>query len=214
MRSETRGPQSRAKSRRDSGPAPPAPGDTVAPVSGVAAELRRAAVVRLGLLGAVGLVTIGTAACSAPPHAGQSSRTTVATCPVSNPGNAVAPLVARMNFGSELTTSRRGWVSGGSLWVQLPPRSQLGAIRTSPGGRLETKFGWFRSVPGQVRVTGRPVSGPAALFRSSVGTVPEYGPSGFTPSVLEFGRPGCWQITGVLGGSHLNIVMTVVQVSP
>jgi hypothetical protein len=73
----------------------------------------------------------------------------------------------------------------------------------------ETKFGWFRAKPGQVIVTGRPLEGPLGRFQADVGTIPEYGPTGFTPSGLQFARPGCWQVTGVLGHARLTLVMLV-----
>ena len=116
-----------------------------------------------------------------------------------------------MNFDSVLTTSRKGWVGSGGLWVQLPPGGVLVTIPNPVTHRLRTKFGWFRAVPGQVRVTAAPYppGRTQAAFHSEVGTVPEYGPTGFTPSGLEFGSPGCWKITGTLGGARLAVVLDV-----
>jgi hypothetical protein len=60
-------------------------------------------------------------------------------------------------------------------------------------------------------VTGKPVSGPGAAFNSDVGTVAEYGPTGFTPSILRFGRPGCWRLTGTLAETKLDLVLEVIR---
>lgn len=119
-----------------------------------------------------------------------------------------------MNFGAVLTTSKRGWVGNGSLWVQFEAGSELTVLPPGPHGFLSGKLGWFRAVPGQVLVSGRPVTGPAANFRSDVGTVPEYGPTGFVPSVLRFERPGCWRITGHLAGTRLSFVVEVIPQAP
>jgi hypothetical protein len=114
-----------------------------------------------------------------------------------------------MNFGSVMTNSRRGWRGSGLLWTQLPPASRLPAAK-GPGGLWGAKFPWFRAAPGQVRVSATTAIGSPATFRADVGTVAQYGPTGFTPSVLRFGRLGCWSVTGRLGPDELRVVVLVV----
>jgi hypothetical protein len=135
-------------------------------------------------------------------------------CPVTTPGTAFPPKKARMNFDSVLTSDRTGWVGSGALWTQLPPNSVIEAVWDSDTYLMRTKLGWFRAVPGNVKVSGVSLEAPAAVFQSDVGTVPEYGPTGFTPSGLEFGRPGCWRITGALGRARLTVIVDVVPPTP
>ena len=132
-------------------------------------------------------------------------------CPVTRSSGKEPPRRARLNFGSVLATSKTGWVGSGGLWAELPDHGVLLTI-LNPDTRLyETKFGWFRAAPGQVSVTGTPVGGLPASFHAEVGTVPEYGPTGFTPSGLQFAHPGCWRLTGALGTSRLSLVIMVEQ---
>ena len=155
---------------------------------------------------------------SAPGSAGPSQSPPSATpasaaspCPVTRSSGKQPPRRARLNFGSVLAASKTGWVGSGGLWAELPDHGVLLTI-LNPDTRLyETKFGWFRASPGQVSVTGTPVGGPPASFHSDVGTVPEYGPTGFTPSGLQFAHPGCWRLTGALGTSRLSLVIMVEQ---
>jgi len=117
--------------------------------------------------------------------------------------------VARLNFGTVLTSSKEGWIGNGRLWAELPSYGVLLTTVQSGTRGSATKFGWFRATPGQVSVSGTPVGGLPAPFHSEVGTVPEYGSTGFVPSGLHFGRPGCWRVTGSLGRGRLSIVMLV-----
>ena len=130
-------------------------------------------------------------------------------CPVTPPSRNVPPAVARTNFGTVLTTSRSGWFGNGQLWVELPAHSVLFARRLPHSGELQVKFGWFRAVPGQVRVTAHMREGATARFNAQIGTVTGYGPTGFVPSVLSFARSGCWVVTGGLGRNSLTFVVRV-----
>jgi len=112
-------------------------------------------------------------------------------------------VIALTNLGSTLSVGGEGWIGNDALWVQLPPAGIL----------MGTKFGWFRAKAGQVEVRARPLTGGPAEFRADVGTVSEYGPVGFTPSTLRFGRDGCWQVTGTVAGSRLVFVLDVVSSS-
>jgi len=113
-----------------------------------------------------------------------------------------------LNFGT-VVASTRDWVHAGGLWAQVPHGGILGALRNSRTHFLETKFGWFRQNPGQVYVTAELLDPGSPSFHSQVGTVPEYGPTGFVPSGLEFARGGCWRVSGILGDDHLAFIVRV-----
>ncbi len=113
-----------------------------------------------------------------------------------------------LNFGQELGSPSDPRLYGnGTLWTRIPTRTYFTHDGHSPGIRLKTP--WFRARRGLVRVTGVPVSGPPAQFSAAVGTPAEYGPTGFAPSVLTFGRPGCWHVRATLAGRVLSIVLDV-----
>ena len=95
-------------------------------------------------------------------------------CPVTRSTGAQPAPVARLNFGTVLTSSKEGWIGNGGLWAELPSYGVLLTTVQSGTPGSATKFGWFRATPGQVSVSGTPVGGPPAPFHSEVGTVPEY----------------------------------------
>jgi hypothetical protein len=76
-------------------------------------------------------------------------------------------------------------------------------------GRVSWKFGWWRVVPGNLRITGRRLDGPGRLT-SDAGTVAEYGPKGFVASGVAFSVPGCWQLTGKVGETAVTFTTRVV----
>ena len=139
----------------------------------------------------------------------QSAVPTSTSCPLTPPSRNVPPAVARMNRGTVLTTSQSGWFGNGRLWVELPAHSVLFARRLPHSGQLQVKFAWFRAVRGQVRVKAHMREGATARFNAEIGTVAEYGPTGFVPSVLSFARSGCWVLTGGLGRNSLTFVLRV-----
>ena len=70
-------------------------------------------------------------------------------------------------------------------------------------------MGWFRARAGLVTITAKPVHSPQARFNAHVGTPEEYGPTGFAPSSLEFGQPGCWRLRAALAEQVLTVVLYV-----
>jgi hypothetical protein len=97
------------------------------------------------------------------------------------------------------------WVGGlGARGVIAVGRGQL-----DRRGRASWKFGWWRVVPGLLRITGRRLDGPGRLT-SDAGTVAEYGPKGFVASGVAFSDPGCWEITGRVGRTALTFRTRVV----
>ena len=101
-----------------------------------------------------------------------------------------------------------GFYGNGVLWTVLPWSNQT--IRER-GAAVHMKIPWFRAQAGAVSISGAPLSGPPARFRASVGSNASYGPTGFAPSILQFGRPGCWRLHAHLASRVLTLV---VRVSP
>jgi hypothetical protein len=118
-------------------------------------------------------------------------------CPVTAP----RPVDSRYPWRASLF----GWHSAhgnGKLWV-----GGLG-----PGGvidRRSWKFGWWRAVPGHLRITGRRIDAAAPPVRSSVPS--GYGRTGFQSSGVDFPTEGCWQVTGQAGGASLSFVTLVTR---
>lgn len=98
-----------------------------------------------------------------------------------------------------------GWQSSygnGELWVGgLGPD---GVIE-----RLRWKFGWWRDVPGQLRINGQRLDDPAASLRAEVPS--GYGRIGFQSSGVAFPTEGCWQVTGQVDGATLTFVTLVTR---
>jgi hypothetical protein len=127
---------------------------------------------------------------------------------VTPPGGPTPPRIALLNLGQPIAhASDPGWRGNGMLWTQF--QSPLSTHRDRASGLLVTKMGWFRARPGWVTITARPVAGPPSRFQEEVGTVASYGPTGFVPSVLAFGRAGCWQLHAKLEDHVLRVVLAI-----
>jgi hypothetical protein len=137
-----------------------------------------------------------------------------AACPVTLPTLKVKPgagfSAAGFNFGNR------------HLRAELWPRGQLVAGRLPGGGFMATinkdgsidaKQGWWRGVPGKLRISGRRLDAAARPLRS---WVPEgYGRSGFQPAGLTFPTVGCWKVVGRVGDrASLTFVLKVSKVKP
>jgi hypothetical protein len=100
-----------------------------------------------------------------------------------------------------------GLYGNGVLWTDLGASTSF--IRAS-GGKLTLKMPWFRAARGQVTIAGRPLSGPPARFSATV-NAGDYGPYGFVPAGIVFGRPGCWLLQARLAGRVVSVVLDVRQ---
>jgi hypothetical protein len=133
-----------------------------------------------------------------------------AGCPVSTPAGPRPPHRALLNFGDPIAKpSDPGWYGNGVLWTLLPLFSAQ-TLR-GPGPAVHMKIPWFRADTGRVTITAAPLAGPPARFSANVGTPASYGATGFAPSILQFGRPGCWRLHAHLASRVLTLV---VRVSP
>lgn len=91
-----------------------------------------------------------------------------------------------------------------------------GSVMDDASARMSglSKIPWFRARTGTVTVDGRPLHGPPARFTADVGTSASYGTTGFSPSILAFGRTGCWVVHAHLAGKALEVVLRVYPASP
>lgn len=76
-------------------------------------------------------------------------------------------------------------------------------------GALGIKVLWTRKVRGKLEVGGKRLDGASPPARAYM---KDYGDSGIQPSYLLFPTPGCWKITGMVGGSRLTFVVLVEKV--
>jgi hypothetical protein len=108
-----------------------------------------------------------------------------------------------------------GWgasYGNGRLWVGgLWPNGVIaaGPEFVQPDGSVGMKFGWWRAVPGGLRITGRRLDGPAPPLRADVPA--GYGQTGFQASGVDFPTEGCWEVTGAVAEATLSFVTFVVR---
>lgn len=106
------------------------------------------------------------------------------------------------------------WFGNTAIWIRLPIHGVLPAMPDPGKTTISTKFPWWRVLSGQLTVSGNEVSGAGGQLEADVGKESEYGPTGFVPSGLTFGGPGCWSITGSVQGQTLSFIASVVVQSP
>jgi hypothetical protein len=142
---------------------------------------------------------------------GGTSPVTVTTvpagCPVSTPAGPPPPRQALLNFGAPMArASDPGLYGNGVLWTVLPWTHQ--SVRAA-GASVRMKIPWFRARPGTVTISATPLGGPPARFTADVGSPASYGAAGFAPSILRFGRSGCWRLHAQLASHVLTLVVRV-----
>jgi hypothetical protein len=143
------------------------------------------------------LVSLGSAAAASQQSSDQEM------CPVTKP-NGIAML-------GESGPNQHG---NGKIFTALWAK---GVVEFKPGGSgfvlsdgsLEMKWPWWHAVPGDLRIEGRRLDGPAPPLRS---TVPCCYSGSFQSSGLIFPVPGCWEVTGRVGDAKLTFVTRVVRI--
>jgi hypothetical protein len=76
--------------------------------------------------------------------------------------------------------------------------------RGLPGG---VKFAWWRIAHGALAIATRRLD--AVTVQQSPNVPDPYGDTGFQASSLNFSSPGCWQVSGTVGGKALTFVVNV-----
>ncbi|MDN5849867.1 MAG: hypothetical protein L0H63_09570 [Nitrococcus sp.] len=74
-------------------------------------------------------------------------------------------------------------------------------------GWLATKFPWWRLRSGDLAVRAIRLDGPGEF--DTVIHNGAYGDQGFIPSGLRWSTPGCWRLTGEVGGDALTLTVLV-----
>ena len=126
-------------------------------------------------------------------------------CPVTIPNGATRP-------GGKQSAYSHG--NGGTIWTGTWPDGKVIFSRSDPGaisyaGVMSTKWGWWRGIPGELRIEGRRLDGAGILEAR----IPDgYGETGFQVSALIFSSAGCWEVTGRVGSESLTFVTEVVIV--
>ncbi len=139
------------------------------------------------------------------------TKAAISSCPVTLPNGKWPPNDHDHGLGNEAGTLFTNTWPGGK--VIFTPH---GAGVKLPDGSLGMKWPWYRTIPGDVIITGRRLDAPAPPMLTI--TIPRgahygYGETGFYPSGLLFPSEGCWQVTAKLGETSLTFVTLVVKVS-
>jgi hypothetical protein len=165
------------------------------------------------LLAALAGCTAAPAGAPAQPASSPPDRPSFAAedCPVTLP----APVPASEPWRAQLFGADQAF-GNGALWVGgLPLDGVLRPLadEIEPDGWVGRKFGWWRAVPGVLRITLRRLDAAAPAGRGDVPT--GYGVQGFQSSGVAFPTPGCWEVTGALDsdpeGSRLTFVTLVLD---
>jgi len=143
-----------------------------------------------------------------------ATRTTVAGTPVTA-NCAVSPYATAPPTGSAGDRDIAGlrgyeWYGGDGLWA-------FPWVAPDPPGTLTLdaagfhKVLWWREpgVQGTIAVTARRLDGPTAPIAVDFEGSPSQ--QGQQPGGLHFPTPGCWEITGTVGGKRLTFVALVVK---
>jgi hypothetical protein len=139
-----------------------------------------------------------------------------APCEVTEPNGIVADGGERAYAQLEPEAMRHSY---GNTQLSLGPFGLWphGTVVFRPGGPgfvtsegwLGMKFGWQRGVRGQLTVEGHRLDGPAPALRTESGSS---GHDVFQATSLIFTTPGCWEVTGRVGGASLTFVTKVEKI--
>jgi hypothetical protein len=118
-------------------------------------------------------------------------------CPITRANGSEPP---GSTFGAEFH-------GNGSIWVGMWT-SNVVVWESEADGSIDAKFGWWRGVPGRLRIEGRRLDAQAPPLTAHV---PDgYGESGFQATGITFPTEGCWEVIGRVGGASLTFVTLVL----
>jgi hypothetical protein len=128
-------------------------------------------------------------------------RATGGTCPLTLPNGNMPP-------GGATVGANHG---NGKLWTAMWPHNVVIATPDyiEADGSVGMKWGWWRGVPGKLRITGRRLDGDAPPLSAHI---PDgYGRRGFQATGILFPTEGCWEVTGAVGDTKLTFVTLLVK---
>jgi hypothetical protein len=129
-----------------------------------------------------------------------------ARCRVSLPEIRTKATFGPKGFSYGTTKLRAQLWKGGRLRAGI--FADGGAMATiNDDGTIDAKQGWWRGVPGTLRISGRRLDGTSPPLRAHVPS--GYGRTGFNPAGLTFPTTGCWKVTGRVGRAQLSYVVKV-----
>lgn len=135
------------------------------------------------------------------------------SCHVTTPNGIVAGSSERNenSYGSTLLS-----VGPFGLWPNGTVVFKPGGagFQTKDGG-LGMKFGWTRSIPGKLNVTGHRIDADAPPLRFETNQTNNAYSTGFLASYLIFSTTGCWEVSAQVGDrldSKITFVTRVEKV--
>ncbi len=141
------------------------------------------------------------------------TKAAMASCPVSLPNVIETP---HPHF---VSTTNRYQNAGATIFTVLWPEGRVifepgGPGFVLPDGSLSMKWGWFRTIPGKVLISGRRLDAPAPTMPLIMlrGVPDGYGSTGFHAGALIFPTEGCWEVTATVAGDSLTLVTLVIKV--
>jgi len=114
-------------------------------------------------------------------------------CPVTRPPDP--PLIPPPSVGSTQPPAERFWYGNDALWLTLP----------TDGVMWSSKVMWWRTLPGELTITGRRLDGPAPPLEADLSG--GYGTEGFQASGINFPTSGCWEVVGSVANRDLCFVV-------
>ena len=129
------------------------------------------------------------------------------TLPTRGARPTATPSAAGFDHGNGGLRVQLGWPQGTLAAGILPDGGSRATV--AEDGSIHAKLGWWRGVPGTLRITGRRLDADAAPLRAHVPT--GYGAKGFQPTGLVFPTVGCWRVVGQSGDARLTFVVKVTK---
>ena len=143
---------------------------------------------------------------------GGSSLASGAPCPVTIPPPVAVSPPPPAGTGPNPTLTFRAapgsYLYGNeALVVLLPNDGTLHPSDPQRGLAGGIKFPWWRIAPGDLSIATRRLDATTDPLPADVPS--GYGDTGFQVSGVNIRAPGCWQVTGTIGGKMLTFVVNV-----
>ncbi len=151
------------------------------------------------------------------------TREAIASCPVTLPNGKSPPLATdahALEYDRQMAQGFNLGNENGTLFTIPFPGGKVvftpnGPGAKNPDGSLGMKWPWYRTVEGNVLITGRRLDAPAPRMRplTLLGAEDGYEETGFEPGGLLFPSEGCWEVTAEVGQDKLTFVTLVARLA-